>query len=338
MERKVIDLNSFILEANIKFANKYNYSKFIYVNAKTKSTIICPIHNEFEQNPDKHLQGVYGCPQCSVELRKQTVKDRYHLRQKPIRKISSLDIFKSKIERFLNEGFVITYNTFVNLKTSEVNVDCPNGHKFVTKAHLLMISKYGCPQCAENNKPRIKTKSYEQFVLDANLVHQNKYQYPISNMDSFVNRRSKIKILCNQHGEFEKSAQKHLSGQGCFNCRIDKLIEDRILLGGYSLSYFQNNPDKKDFPATLYYVKVGELFKIGITTNLTNRLKSIKSESKENVSLIDTFESSLFAVYKLEQYLFGKFQKYRCYKQWSTELFNIDILSNSRLQDYTCHI
>ena len=157
MERKVVDLNSFIIEANDKFANKYDYSHFTYVNAKTKSTIICPIHYEFEQSPDKHLQSVYGCPKCSVELRKQTVKDRYHLRQKPIRKLSSLDIFKSKIERFLNQGFVVSYDNFTNLKTSEINVDCPNGHKFVTKANLLMISKYGCPQCADDNKPKIKT-------------------------------------------------------------------------------------------------------------------------------------------------------------------------------------
>ena len=169
-------------------------------------------------------------------------------------------------------------------------------------------------------------------------MHQNKYQYPLSNMDSFVNRRSKIKIICDTHGEFEKSAQKHLAGQGCFNCRIDKLIENRILLGGYSWTYFQNNPDKKDFPATLYYIKVGELFKIGITTNLTNRLKSIRSESKEDVLLIDTFESSLFIVYTLEQYLFSQFRDHRCYMQWSTELFSIDILNNSKLQDYACHI
>ena len=42
----------------------YDYSKTVYVNARTKVTIICPKHGEFEQLPSGHLNGV-GCPQCN---------------------------------------------------------------------------------------------------------------------------------------------------------------------------------------------------------------------------------------------------------------------------------
>ena len=43
---------------------KYNYLKSVYINAKNKMIIICPIHGEFEQTPSDHLSG-YGCSKCS---------------------------------------------------------------------------------------------------------------------------------------------------------------------------------------------------------------------------------------------------------------------------------
>ena len=43
--------------------NFYDYSKTEYINAKTKTNIICPIHGEFQQTPNNHLNGD-GCPTC----------------------------------------------------------------------------------------------------------------------------------------------------------------------------------------------------------------------------------------------------------------------------------
>ena len=63
------NFENFLNKANEKFNNKFDYSKFKYKNAKTKSIIICPIHKEFEQNPDKHLQNIYGCPSCALIAR-----------------------------------------------------------------------------------------------------------------------------------------------------------------------------------------------------------------------------------------------------------------------------
>jgi hypothetical protein len=57
--------DKFIEKANKRFNFKFDYSKVHYVNAKTKVTIICPEHGEFEQTPDKHLQTKYGCTLCA---------------------------------------------------------------------------------------------------------------------------------------------------------------------------------------------------------------------------------------------------------------------------------
>ena len=60
----------FIKEANLIHDNFYDYTKVEYINALTKVTIICPIHGDFLQTPNDHLQGK-GCPVC-----KQSVFER----------------------------------------------------------------------------------------------------------------------------------------------------------------------------------------------------------------------------------------------------------------------
>ena len=57
-------LEQFIEKARKVHGNKYDYSKVEYVNTNTKVCIICPIHGEFWQTPNSHLQG-YGCKKCT---------------------------------------------------------------------------------------------------------------------------------------------------------------------------------------------------------------------------------------------------------------------------------
>ena len=55
----------FIKKAREVHGDKYDYSKVEYINNKTKVTIICPIHGEFQQTPNCHLRGG-TCPECTV--------------------------------------------------------------------------------------------------------------------------------------------------------------------------------------------------------------------------------------------------------------------------------
>ena len=59
-----LNTSEFIEKANQIHKNKYNYSLVDYVNSKTKVTITCPIHGDFEQIPNSHLNGD-GCLRCS---------------------------------------------------------------------------------------------------------------------------------------------------------------------------------------------------------------------------------------------------------------------------------
>lgn len=59
--------SDFIKEAIKVHSNKYDYSLVIYIGARKKVSIICPIHGVFEQSPDCHIRG-FGCIKCGYNL------------------------------------------------------------------------------------------------------------------------------------------------------------------------------------------------------------------------------------------------------------------------------
>lgn len=59
-------IEGFIEAATLIHGDTYDYSKSVYGDDnKSKFTIICREHGEFEQSPNSHLRGA-GCPQCRL--------------------------------------------------------------------------------------------------------------------------------------------------------------------------------------------------------------------------------------------------------------------------------
>src|ERR1035441_6864411 len=56
----------------------------------------------------------------------------------------------------------------------------------------------------------------ESFIEKAQGIHNGKYDY--SKIIYKKNQKTKIKIVCPIHGEFEQRIDHHLSGCGCFKC------------------------------------------------------------------------------------------------------------------------
>lgn len=57
-------LNDFITQSRQQHGSKFDYSKVVYKNAKSKVIITCPIHGEFTQTPDMHTRSTHGCIKC----------------------------------------------------------------------------------------------------------------------------------------------------------------------------------------------------------------------------------------------------------------------------------
>ncbi|MGR5327845.1 hypothetical protein [Photobacterium damselae] len=179
----------FVEKATIVHNGKYIYNHFIYVNAKTKSMITCPVHGNFEQRPDAHLAG-RGCPKCAGKEKK--TKEEFVINA---RKIHGTKYDYSKFEYLgsLNKSTII----------------CPQHGEFEQRPNAHLSGK-GCPKCSKSYP-----KSQSMFIEKANEIHQNKYSY-----GHFIYSGALEKgiITCPEHGDFEQRADAHLRGVGCPQC------------------------------------------------------------------------------------------------------------------------
>ena len=193
-------VEDFIKKAKEIHGSKYDYSKVDYKNAKTKVTIICPVHGEFGQKPSVHLNGK-GCSKCSLESRS--------------------DIRRSTVENFIKKsktvhGDLYDYSKvdYKNAKT-KVTIICPVHGEFEQKPTDHLQGK-GCPRCS--NRIKLTTK---EFINKAKIVHSDKYDY--SKVD-YRNANTKVCIICPVHGEFEQTSSLHLQGKGCPDCGGSKKL------------------------------------------------------------------------------------------------------------------
>ena len=90
----------FIREAKEIHGNKFDYSKTIYRNSSEKVVIICPVHGEFEQKPNDHINKKCGCNQCRLN---KSAENEYIFEKKNMKEYS---IWKGLKTRVLNENSV----------------------------------------------------------------------------------------------------------------------------------------------------------------------------------------------------------------------------------------
>lgn len=88
---------------------------------------------------------------------------------------------------------------------------CANGHEWKAAIADRTIHQTGC-RCCSNIK---QTKTQEMFILDAKLIHGEKYLY---DEVKYINAVTKISIICLFHGIFFITPNQHLSGRGCRQC------------------------------------------------------------------------------------------------------------------------
>ena len=70
--KRLSNTQEFIKKATIVHNNTYSYEFSKYVNKTQKVEITCPIHGNFHQRPNDHLNGS-GCGECASKSRKSNV-------------------------------------------------------------------------------------------------------------------------------------------------------------------------------------------------------------------------------------------------------------------------
>lgn len=130
--------------ASQKHNNFYSYDKTIYTRSIEKLIITCPLHGDFLQQAQSHLQGV-GCNKCvRLRIAEQARKGKDAI-----------------LKRFREtHGNFYEYELTDEIKTRDlISIECPVHGKFLQL--VLVHYRSGCPKCGDErtgeyqrNKPK----------------------------------------------------------------------------------------------------------------------------------------------------------------------------------------
>lgn len=216
---KTINKTELFIEKAIKIHGPiYDYSKVIYINTNTKIIIICKIHNEFEQLPSNHLQK-NKCPKCHGN-----------------NKLSTFEFINKAKETHGNSLYNYSKVIYLNID-SKVIIICKIHGEFEQSPYHHIHRKQGCRYCGIEKRQISQKMTHNNFIIKANEIHNNKYDYSKIN---YINNRTKITIICKIHGEFDQLPKNHLKDHGCIKCR-NNILSNKFKS---SISDFINRSNK----------------------------------------------------------------------------------------------
>ncbi len=109
------------------------------------------------------------------------------------------------------------YNNLVYINSKEkCLITCTTHGDFLQSIGNHLAGK-GCPKCKGEKASKLKTKTTAGFIVEAKLVHGDKYDYSLV---VYVNDRTKVIIICKEHGEFTQTPGNHLQDHGCPRCGV----------------------------------------------------------------------------------------------------------------------
>jgi very-short-patch-repair endonuclease len=241
------DTSRFIFESIKIHGNKYDYSKSVFKDMKTKILIIYD-GIEYLQNPSKHLMG--RSPEKGKKLRttKEFIEDSikiwgykydYSLVEYKGSFINVAIKYKGKIYYQKPSQHLSGYKCeCANVKNTKDFIDKSierHGDKYdyslveykgidkkvkILYQGVVYEQKAGAHLYSSGLVERvIPRRKREDFILSSSEVHDSKYDYSLV---EYSNNNTKVIIICPTHGEFLQRPSSHLQGHGCSSCMESK--------------------------------------------------------------------------------------------------------------------
>ena len=184
--KRTHSIDVFLNAAKSVHGNKYDYSKVNYVNKRTPVCIICPLHGEFMQSPQKHIAG-QGCEKCFRE----SLAKRYSMGR---------DVFVEKANAVYNGLYDYREVEYVNLHT-QVKIICPIHGAFLQDP-ACHLRGHGCPKCGIKKRAELMTKWNYQTCYEEAKKYKTKVEFQKGNSGAF--RYAWEKGLLNTFDWFEE--------------------------------------------------------------------------------------------------------------------------------------
>ncbi len=301
-----------------------DFSQSTYINKDTSLKVRCTKHNQYFRSELRHIRSGKrtGCRQCGIEKRKERIANDYE-------------------QRCLSMSAWIPLEKWVGGKTPIKHkcLCCGDVQTFLPITPLSSIKK--CKGAISDKESKtwmgedVKKLTQKQLnksrkKKSARYIKKGKHDF-----DSFLKENTTVTRV---------SKYKGMMGKCKFLCSVCNKthkrrcgdLKDRVLPStnskGCKLCNFMNNDPQAHYPVPtmLYYIKVGSLYKIGITIyDVETRYK----DEKVDYEIIKTWSYKTGKkAYKKEQKILRKYRKYRYYgekifkKSGNTEVFTHDVL------------
>lgn len=209
----------------------------------------------------------------------------------------------------LGNKYDYTKTVFVN-STTPLIITCPVHGDITKRPNTITVNGSGCKRCAvETTAGAYHKKDTSWFIETANNIHGEKYDYSLV---EYTQTHNKVTIICPEHGQFQQTPASHIYQRcGCNACSV------KDYAGGYGKTRFNNHPEIKDNPATLYLIKCTsnqEVFlKIGITQHTLHYRFRVSNRLPYEYTLMHELSGTLYDLFLLEQSIKKRFSanKYR---------------------------
>ena len=111
------------------------------------------------------------------------------------------------------------YSKINNIKWSEkICIICPKHGEFWQRPNDHLNGQ-GCKECYNLVRSKNKKITNDKFIERAKEIHGEKYDY---SKVKYVNNKTKVCVICPEHGEFYVRPDNHLKGCGCTKCKNKK--------------------------------------------------------------------------------------------------------------------
>ena len=226
---KKLTTEKFVEKARKVHGDKYDYSKVEYKNAHTKVCIICPIHGEFWQIPNDHLNGS-GCQKCKINK---------------IISIKKMDgkKFIEKARKVHGDKYDYSKVEYINSKT-KVCIICPEHGEFWQKPNYHINNKSGCPSCSQSH---LENDTYS-FLKNKEIIFEQQKKFNwlgLMRLDFYLPEYN-IAIECQGMQHYQPI--EFFGGKKAYNdlIRRDKLKKQLCEEHNIKMIYVDNNTDFND--------------------------------------------------------------------------------------------
>ena len=298
--KNAVDKTSYRLNLyKASHGDNFSYPNFKYTNNNDKLNIICNRCGKSDTIIEcNHLKKMTGCKACDKNIGAPAMTE---------------EVFTKRMKELGTEVKILE-----GYKGYHQHLLCRNKYGFIK------MSPQGLLKGFEGSlKLAVDKTSYmiEQFKER----HNNKYIYP--NYE-YCGNRCIGTVTCTIHGDFEQLTDVHLMGSGCTACSYI----DGNRIKGYSRGDFIEVSKGRE--CTLYvvnmYNNLENFYKIGITSNNTEKRFSKAGDVKYNVDIV--FEHKSFDagyIWDLEKEHHKEYKlfhyKPQIYFKGITECFTLDL-------------